>query len=60
MKNLLKSWLFFTSLMLFLIAFALVLPQLLDGLLGNTEQKLAEATQNAQSGVQAVFALLDP
>lgn len=60
MKNLLKSWLFFTSLMLFLITFALVVPQLLESLLGNTEAQLNEAVQGAQAGIQAVFAMLEP
>lgn len=55
MKNLLKSWLFFTSLLLLLLAAALALPELGQGFFGATEEKLAEAAGYLSQEVQAVW-----
>ncbi len=56
MRKLLKSWLFFTSLMLLLLAAALVLPELGQGFLGATEEKLTEAMAYISKEVQTVWA----
>lgn len=55
MKNLLKSWLFFLSLTLLLLAAALVLPELGQGLFGKTEEKLTEAVDHISAEVQEVW-----
>ena len=55
MKNLLKSWIFFTSLLLLLLAAALTLPQLGKGFFGATEEKLSEAVDYISEEAQAVF-----
>ncbi len=56
MKDTLKSWLFFTSLMLFLLTAALVVPELLDGLLGDTKAQIHQAVTNMEQEAQAVWA----
>ncbi len=56
MKNLLKSWIFFTSLLLLLLAAALTLPQLRKGFFGATEEKISEAVGYISEEAQAVFA----
>lgn len=60
MKKILTSWLFFTSLMLFLIAAALTLPDLMDGLFGDTEAHLTEAVDYMTEEAQAVWAEFVP
>lgn len=60
MKNILKSWLFFTSLLLFLLAASLTLPELTDHLFGNTEQQLSEAVDLMSEEAKAVWAEFQP
>lgn len=60
MKQILTSWLFFTSLMLFLIAAAMTLPQLMDGLFGDTETQLRSAVDYMTEEAQAVWAEFVP
>lgn len=60
MKKILTSWLFFTSLMLFLLAAALTLPELMDRVFGDTEQQLTEAVDYLTSEAQAVWAEFVP
>lgn len=60
MKNILKSWLFFTALLLFMMVAALTLPGLMDGLFGNTEQQLTEAVDYVTEEAQAVWAEFQP
>ena len=60
MKKILTSWLFFTSLMLFLLAAAMTLPDLMDTLFGNTEQQLTEAVDYVTEEAQAVWAEFIP
>lgn len=56
LRRLLKSWLFFTSLMLLLLAAALALPELGQGFLGETEERLTEAMAYISQEVQTVWA----
>lgn len=60
MKKILTSWLFFTSLMLFLIAAALTLPGIMDSLFGSTEEALTEAVDLVSQEAQAVWAEFVP
>jgi hypothetical protein len=60
MKEILKSWLFFTSLLFLILTFALVLPGLEDRLFGNTEQQLTTAVDQITQEAQAVWAQLAP
>lgn len=60
MGKLLKSWLFFTALLLFLITAAVTLPELSDKLFGDTEQKLEATFADIGEEVQEVWAELVP
>ncbi len=60
MKKIFTSWLFFTSLMLFLIAAALTLPGIMDSLFGSTEETLTEAVDLISHEAQAVWAEFVP
>lgn len=60
MKRILTSWLFFTSLMLFLIVAALTLPQWLEHLLGSTQSQVTQAADYLKEEAQAVWAELIP
>jgi hypothetical protein len=60
MKEILKSWLFFTSLLFLILTVALVLPSLEDRLFGNTEQQLTAAVDQITQEAQAVWAQLEP
>jgi hypothetical protein len=60
MKEILKSWLFFTSLLFLILTFALVLPNLEDRLFGNTEQQLTTAVDQITQEAKAVWAQLEP
>lgn len=60
MKNIFTSWLFFTSLMLFLIAAALTFPGLMDSLFGETPNQMAEAAEYLTQEAQAVWAEFQP
>lgn len=60
MKNILKSWFFFTTLLLFLLAAALTLPQFMDMLFGDTAFQLSEAVHQMESNVSDVWAQLQP
>lgn len=60
MKRILTSWLFFTSLMLFLIVAALTLPQWLDHLFGSTQSQVTQAADYLKEEAQAVWAELTP
>jgi hypothetical protein len=60
MKEILKSWLFFTSLLFLILTFALVLPSLEDRLFGNTEQQLTATVDQITQEAQAVWAKLEP
>jgi hypothetical protein len=60
MKEILKSWLFFTSLLFLILTFALVLPSLEDRLFGNTEQQLTATVDQITQEAQAVWAQLEP
>lgn len=55
MKKIFTSWLFFTSLMLLLLSAAVTLPGLMDGLFGDTEQQLQDATAYFQQQAQVVW-----
>ena len=56
MKNLLISWLFFASLSLLLLICAVVLPEILDTIFGNTDTVALEL----ESDIRAVWANLHP
>jgi hypothetical protein len=60
MKEILKSWLFFTSILFLILTFALVLPSLEDRLFGNTEQQLTATVDQITQEAQAVWAQLEP
>jgi hypothetical protein len=60
MKEILKSWLFFTSLLFLILTFALVLPSLEDRFFGNTEQQLTATVDQITQEAQAVWAQLEP
>jgi hypothetical protein len=60
MKEILKSWLFFTSLLFLILTFALVLPNLEDRLFGNTEQQITTAVDQITQEAKAVWAQLEP
>lgn len=60
MKRILTSWLFFTSLMLFLIVVALTLSQWLDHLFGSTQFQVTQAADYLKEEAQAVWAELIP
>lgn len=60
MKKILTSWLFFTSLMLFLIAAAITLPDLIDRLFGSTQIQVSQAADYLKEEAQAVWAELTP
>lgn len=60
MGNLLKSWLFFTALLLFFLAAAVALPELSDRLFGDTEQQLEAAFAGISDEVQEVWAEFAP
>lgn len=55
MKRLMKSWLFFASLLALLLAAAFVLPEMGEQLLGSTEQRLTRAVGQISRGVEAVW-----
>jgi hypothetical protein len=60
MKEILKSWLFFTSILFLILTFALVLPSLEDRLFGKTEQQLTATVDQITQEAQAVWAQLEP
>ena len=60
MKDLLLSWLLSTSLLVFLIAGALALPELQQGLLGDTRQELTEAVDQFTGDMAVVWGQLTP
>jgi hypothetical protein len=60
MKELLKSWLFFTSLLFLILTAAMILPSLEDRLFGDTEQQLTAAADQITQEAEAVWAELRP
>ena len=60
MGDLLKSWIFFTALMLFLVAAAAVLPDLADRFFGGTEAQVEAVIGDMEQEAQAVWAELAP
>jgi hypothetical protein len=60
MKELLKSWLFFTSLLFLILTAAMILPSLEDRLFGDTEQQLTTAADQITQEAEAVWAELRP
>lgn len=60
MGNLLKSWLFFTALLVFLLTAAVTLPKLSDKFFGDTEQQLEAAVAGIGDEVQEVWAAFAP
>ena len=55
MKDLLLSWLLYASLLCFLIAGALALPELKQTLLGDTQQELTNAVEQLTGDAFAVW-----
>ncbi len=60
MGELLKSWLFFTALLLFLVTAAVTLPELGAQLFGQTESRLETAVDDLEAQAQEVWAGLSP
>lgn len=60
MGNLLKSWFFFTALLLFLLAAAVSLPELGHRFFGGTEQQLETAVDGMEAQAQEVWAQFQP
>jgi hypothetical protein len=60
MKEILKSWLFFTSLLFLILTCALVLPSLEDRLFGNTEQQLTATMDQITQEVKTVWVQWEP
>ena len=60
MGDLLKSWVFFTALMVFLMVAAAVLPDLADRFFGDTGQQVEAVFADMEQEVQAVWAELRP
>lgn len=60
MGNLLKSWFFFTALLLFLLAAAITLPELGNRLFGSTAEQLETAVDGMEQQAQEVWAQLRP
>lgn len=55
MKKLLQGWIFYTALLLFLIAAALTLPELTRDFLGDTRQELTETVDQLTQEAMAVW-----
>ncbi len=60
MGNLLKSWFFFTALLLFLLTAAVTLPKLGERFFGSTGQQLTQTVDHVEAQVQEVWAQLLP
>lgn len=60
MGNLLKSWVFFTALMLFLMTAATIVPELAERFFGDTEEKVTAMVADVEQEAQAVWAELTP
>lgn len=60
MKKILASWLFFTALMLFLIAAAVTIPGWMDRFLGSTQSQITETADYLREEAQAVWAEFIP
>lgn len=60
MGNLLKSWFFFTALLLFLLVAAVTLPKLGEQLFGSTGQQITNAVDHIETQVQEVWGQLLP
>lgn len=60
MGNLLKSWIFFTALMVFLIVAAAALPDLADRFFGGTEAQVEAVIADMEQKAQAVWAEWKP
>ena len=56
MKEILKSWLFFTSLLLLIFAASLVVPELMHTAFGNTNAQLELMAENMQEEAIAAWA----
>lgn len=55
MKKLLQGWIFYTALLLFLIAAALTLPELTHDFWGDTRQELTETVDQLTQEAVAVW-----
>ena len=55
MGNLLKSWFFFTALLLFFLVAAITLPEIGERFFGNTGQQLEETVDGIETQVQEVW-----
>ncbi len=55
MKKLLQGWIFYTALLLFLIAAALTLPELTRDFLGDTRQELSKTVDQLTQEAVAVW-----
>ncbi len=60
MGKLLKSWLFYTALLIFLVSAAMTLPELGRQFFGDTGTQLETAVDHMESQAQAVWAQLRP
>ena len=60
MGKVLRSWFFFTALLIFLLASAAAMPDLKAKLFGRTEQTISETAQNMEDQARAVWARLQP
>lgn len=60
MGNLLKSWVFFTALMIFLMVAATVLPDLAERFFGDTEEMVTTMVDDVEQEAQAVWAEFRP
>ena len=60
MGKLLRSWFFFTALLLFLLSAAVALPEMKSRLFGRTEQAVTETAGTMEQTARAVWARLLP
>ena len=60
MGKLLKSWAFFTALLILLLTAAVTLPKLSDRLFGDTEETVETAFSGLGQEAKAVWAALTP
>lgn len=55
MKKLLQGWIFYTALLLFLVALILTAPNLCRELFGNTDQAISQAADRLEEKAVAVW-----
>ena len=60
MKKLLQGWIFYTAVLLFLVALLLTAPRLCRGFFGNTDQAISQAAAQLDEKAAAVWAQFSP